>query len=78
MNAKKIIVVMEDETQKEIDKGFVTQFNNDVMHVDTVNVSKSDIVRIAYGMMVTVEKMGMSDLLVAYANGSILPDEEDY
>lgn len=30
---------------------------------------------IAYGMMVTVEKMGMTPLLLAYAEGGVLPDE---
>lgn len=77
MNAEKIIVVMEDGSQKEISKGMSAEFVNDTMHVDMVNISKFDIVRIAYGIMVTVDKMGMSDLLSAYADGTALPDEEE-
>lgn len=69
------MIEYEDGTVKEMNKGIAAEFDNDNMHVDMVSVSKVDIVRIAYGMMVTVEKMGMTPLLQAYASGELLPDE---
>ena len=74
-DAKKILIEYENGTVKEMNKGLVAEFDNDNMHVDMVNVSKMDMVRIAYGMMVTVDKMGMTPLLQAYDSGKLLPDE---
>lgn len=75
-DTKKILIEYEDGTVKEINKGIAAEFDNDNMHVDMVSVSKVDMVRIAYGMMVTVEKMGMTPLLQAYVIGELLPDEK--
>ena len=74
-DAKKILIEYEDGTVKEMNKGIAAEFDKDNMHVDMVSVSKVDMVRIAYGMIVTVEKMGMTPLLQAYASGDLLPDE---
>lgn len=75
-DAKKIAVTYEDDTIKELEKGLVAEFDNDNMKVDMVNISKIDLVRIAYGMMVAVDKMGMMPLLESYINGDIIPDEK--
>lgn len=74
-DAKKISIEYENGTVKEMNKGIAAEFDNENMYVDMVGVSKLDIVRIAYGMMVTVDKMGMTPLLQAYASGELLPDE---
>jgi len=74
-DAKKILIEYENGTVKEINKGIVAEFDKDNMHVDMVSVSKMDLVRIAYGMIATVEKMGMTPLFQAYASGELLPDE---
>jgi len=74
-DAKKISIEYENGTVKEMNKGIAAEFDNENMYVDMVGVSKLDIVRIAYGMMVTVYKMGMTPLLQAYASGELLPDE---
>ena len=74
-DAKKISIEYENGTVKEMNKGIAAEFDNENMRVDMVGVSKLDIVRIAYGMMVTVDKMGMTPLLRAYASGELLPDE---
>lgn len=73
--AKRIVVEYDDGNVKEMEKGFAAEFDNDTMHMDMLNVSKVDIVRIAYGMLVTVDKMGMTSLLQAFASGEMLPDE---
>ena len=77
-DAKKISIEYENGTVKELRKDIAAEFDNDNMHVDMVVVSKFDLVRIAYGMMVTVDKMGMTPLLQAYASGEFLPDENDH
>ena len=74
-DAKKITIEYENGTVKELNKGIAAEFDNDNMHVDMVGVSKLDMVRIAYGMMVTVEKMGLTPLLLEYAEGGFLADE---
>ncbi len=76
-DAKKILIEYENGTVKEMSKGIAAEFDNENMHVDMLNVSKMDMVRIAYGMMITVEKMGMTPLLQAYASGELLPDEAE-
>lgn len=73
---KKILVEYEDGTVKMLNKGIAADFDKKNMKVDMLNVSKIDIVRIAYGMLSVVEKMGMTDLLQAYVEGEVLPDEE--
>ena len=45
------------------------------MNVEMIEVSPLDMVRIAYGMLVTVDKIGMTPLLQAFVNGELLPDE---
>jgi len=74
-DAKKILIEYEDGTVKELNKGIAAEFDNDNMCVDMLKVSDLDMVRIAYGMIVTVEKLGMKPLLLAYSSGELLPDE---
>lgn len=74
-DAKRILVEYEDGTIRELDKGIAAEFDHENMSVDMLKVSGVDMVRIAYGMVVTIEKLGLKPLLLAYANGEPLPDE---
>lgn len=75
-NASKITVTYENGTVKELKKGIAAEFDNDKMSVEMLDVSKFDLVRIAYGMIMTVEKMGLMPMLEQYLCGDTLPDEE--
>ena len=74
-DAKKIMIEYEDGSAKELSKGIAAEFDNENMHIDMLHVSNIDMVRIAYGMLMMVDKMGMTPLLQAYASGEVLPDE---
>lgn len=76
-NATSIIIKFEDGTEKEIKKGIAAEIENDTMHVDMINFKKFDIVRLAYGMVSTVQQLGLTDVLAAYSEGVPLPDSED-
>lgn len=76
---KKIVVEFEDGTTKEVEHGCIVELKqgSDEMCVDMLNASKLDIVRFAYGLVVTVDRMGMMKLFEAYMNGEALPDEKE-
>lgn len=76
---KKIVVEFEDGTAKEVEHGCIVELKqgSDEMCVDMLNVSKLDIVRFAYGLVVTVDRMGMMKLFEVYMNGEALPDEKE-
>lgn len=76
VNASKITVTYENGTAKYLKKGIAAEFGNDKMSVEILDVSKFDLVRIAYGMIVTVDKMGLMPMLEQYLSGDTLPDEE--
>ena len=74
-NAKIIKIEYDNGTIKELSKVIAAEFDNATMHVDMVNVSRLDMIRIAYGMLMTIDEMGKTSLLEAYAGGEGLPDE---
>lgn len=76
-NASKIAITYENGTVKELKKGIAAEFDNDKMSVEMLDVSKLNLVRIAYGMIMTVEKMGLMPMLEKYMNGCELPAEAD-
>lgn len=74
-DAKKILIEYEDGTIRTLSKGVAAEFDHNEMNVEMIEVSPLDMVRIAYGMLVTVDKIGMTPLLQAFVNGELLPDE---
>lgn len=75
-DVKNITVQYEDETIKELKKGFIAELDKKMMKVDMVDISEPDIVRITYGMIAMVDQMGLVEMLKRYLNGEILPDEQ--
>lgn len=74
-DANRILVEYEDGSIRELKKGIAAEFDYENMKVEMIDISKLDLVRIAYGMLVTVERMGMTPLLKSYVSGELLPDE---
>jgi hypothetical protein len=75
-NASKISVAYENGESKEIKRGVAAEFVGDTMKMDMVDITKFDLVRLTYGMLSTLEQMGLTDLLMAYTSGSSLLDED--
>lgn len=73
--ATKIIVQYEDGTEKNLKNGVATEFIGDTMHLDMLNISRMDMVRLTYGMLSTLDKMGLTEMLMAYTQGIPIPDE---
>lgn len=76
-NANKITVTYENGTVKELKKGIAAEFDSDNMSVEMLNVAKLDLVRITYGMIMTVQKTGLMPYLEDFMRGNGLPDEAD-
>lgn len=73
---KGIVVEFEDGTTKRIEEGCCVDLKDmgDNMSVEMLHVKPIDIVQLTYGLMVAVERMGMTELLKAYVDGNIIPD----
>lgn len=76
---RKVTVEYEDGTVKELKKGCCVDLTNveDELHVDMIECKPFDIVRLAYGLLICVERIGMTPLLKGYLSGEALPDEEE-
>lgn len=75
---KKITVEYEDGSKKELTKGVVAEFEGDRIKMDLAYINNIELVRLAYGAALAVNKLGLMDLLQEYATDlSILDDESD-
>lgn len=75
---KKITVEYEDGSKKELTKGVVVEFEGDRIKMDLAYINSIELVRLAYGVAVAVNKLGLMDILQEYvANMSILDDESE-
>lgn len=70
-NIEKIVIEYENGEKKEIEQGMAAELCDGKMNLDMTNMSKIDFIRIAYGIIVAVEEMGMMPALKAYAKGEI-------
>lgn len=75
---KGIVVEFGDGTTKRIETGCCVDLNGSGkgMSIEMLMVKPLDFVRLAYGILVTVDKMGLTEVLQAYADGSILPGKK--
>ena len=80
MNSDVINIKVEykDGTVKDIKKGIAAEFECDIMHMDMLEFAKFDLVRLTYGMISTLEQMGLTEALMAFIHGQPLPDEGEY
>ena len=76
-DVKEITVKFEDGSVKQIEKGCCVDLADvkDKMHIALLRVQPYDMVRLAYGLAVVVEKMGMTDKLMEFADRKEAEDE---
>lgn len=58
-----IVRVMEDGTQKKVEKGAVIELEGDDIHMDFLNAMAEDVVRICIGINTAVKQMGLDELV---------------
>ena len=65
-----ITVRYSDGSTKEIESGCCVDLKkgSDVLSVEMLDVKKFDFVRLVYGLVATVQRMGMRDELEQYVN----------
>ena len=66
-----ITVRYSDGSTKEIQSGCCVDLEkgSDDLSVEMLNVKPFDLVRLAYGLVATVQRLGMREELTQYANG---------
>ena len=66
-----IIVRYNDGSTKEIQSGCCVDLEkgSDDLSVEMLNVKPFDLVRLAYGLVAVVQRLGMREELTQYANG---------
>ena len=77
---KGITVEFEDGTTKRLTRGCVVDLDrrdDQEMSVDMLMASSMDIVQMAYGLLVAVNKIGMKSVLLGYLNGTFKEEEEE-
>lgn len=76
-DVKKITVEFEDGETKQIEKGCCVDLENveDRIYIAMLDIQPHDMVRLAYGLLMAVENMGMMDELTAL--GTEREEEED-
>lgn len=76
---KGIVVEFGDGTTKRIETGCCVDLKDsgDEMSIEMLAVKPLDFVRLAYGILVAVDKMGLTEVLQAYADGSILTGKKE-
>lgn len=75
-----ITVGFSDGTTEELTRGCVVNLDkrgDTEMSVDMLQASAIDIVQMAYGLIVTVERIGLKKELLAFLNGSAFKSEEE-
>ena len=66
-----ITVRYSDDSTKEIQSGCCVDLEkgSDDLSVEMLNVKPFDLVRLAYGLVAVVQRLGMREELTQYANG---------
>ena len=72
-----ILLEYDDGSTKRIEKGCCVDLDSaeDKLKVDLLDAKPTDIVRLAYGLVYTVERLGMMDLLHAMVAGEEVEEE---
>lgn len=78
MNNVKFITEYEDGTTSEVtEHATLITFHTDLeadedrMHMEMCGFTSYDLIRLTYGLLVTIEKEGLSDVLKKYADGEM-------
>ncbi len=69
-----ITVTYDDGSTKEIQQGCCVDLKNgsDDLSVELLNIKAFDLVKLTYGLMVVIEKIGLEDAFNAYARGETI------
>ena len=72
-----ITVTYDDGSTKEIQQGCCVDLKNgsDDLSVELLNIKAFDLVKLTYGLMVVIEKIGLEDAFNAYARGETILEE---
>ena len=72
LNIAGVTVRYSDGSTKEIQSGCCVDLEkgSDDLSVEMLNVKPFDLVRLAYGLVAAVQRLGMRDKLEQYANGA--------
>ena len=71
-----ITVTYDDGSTKEIQQGCCVDLKNgsDDLSVELLNIKAFDLVKLTYGLMVVIEKIGLEDAFNAYARGETIQE----
>lgn len=74
-----ITVTYDDGSTKEIQQGCYVDLKNgsDDLSVELLNIKAFDLVKLTYGLMVVIEKIGLEDAFNAYARGETIQEAQD-
>lgn len=74
-----ITVMYDDGSTKEIQQGRCVDLKNgsDDLSVGLLNIKAFDLVKLTYGLMVVIEKIGLEDAFNAYARGETAQEAQD-
>lgn len=74
-----ITVTYDDGSTKEIQQGCCVDLKNgsDDLSVELLNIKAFDLVKLTYGLMVVIEKIGLEDAFNAYARGETIQEAQD-
>ena len=63
----------------EIQQGCCVDLKNgsDDLSVELLNIKAFDLVKLTYGLMVAIEKIGLEDVFNAYARGETIQEAQD-
>lgn len=74
---KGILIEYEDGNSRRIERGCCVDLSitGNELHVDMLNAKPTDIVRLAYGLLCAVDRLGMMDLFQAMIVGEITKEK---
>ena len=74
-----ITVTYDDGSTKELQQGGCVDPKNarDELRVEPLNIKAFDLVKLTYGLMVVIEKIGLEDAFNAYARGETIQEAQD-
>lgn len=74
-----ITVTYDDGSTKEIQQGCCVDLKNgsDDLSIELLNIKAFDLVKLTYGLMVAIEKIGLEDVFNAYARGETIQEAQD-
>lgn len=72
-----ITVTYDDGSTKEIQQGCCVDLKNGSDDLSVELLKAFDLVKLTYGLMVAIEKIGLEDVFNAYARGETIQEAQD-